>query len=118
MTCRQLTFPNQGIVSQPRHIFQHPYSWASLGVDVRGRSYTLRVCYRISQQIRSAADRLLPSTLQDTDGIEDERRGIVSVFSGPSPEIKRLDSIGAEAAIVRDLVAAWLGWARAFMPTK
>jgi len=92
-----------------QRIFQHPYSWTSLGVDVRGRSHTLKVCYRTSQQIRNAADRLLPATLRDSDGVEDERRGIVSVFSGPPPEIKRLDSIQAEAAIVREIVAVWLG---------
>lgn len=69
-----------------QRIFQHPYSWASLGVDVRGRSHTLKVCYRTSQQIRRAADRLLPTVLRDSDGIEDERCGIVSVFDGPSPE--------------------------------
>ena len=34
-----------------QRIFQHPYSWASLGVDVRGRSHMLKVCYRTSQQI-------------------------------------------------------------------
>lgn len=29
-----------------QRIFQHPFSWASLGVDVRGRPHTLKVCYR------------------------------------------------------------------------
>lgn len=53
-----------------QRIIQHPYSWASLGVDARGRSHTLKVCYRTSQQIRRAADRLLPSVLRDRDGIE------------------------------------------------
>ncbi|MFG1381487.1 UvrD-helicase domain-containing protein [Xanthobacter sp. V3C-4] len=91
-----------------QRIFQHPYSWASLGVEVRGRSHTLKVCYRTSQQIRSAADRLLPSVLRDTDGMEDERRGIVSVFDGPLPDVKRLSSIEAEADAVRAVVAAWL----------
>ena len=68
-----------------QRIFQHPFSWASLGVDVRGRSHTLKVCYRTSQQIRRAADQLLPTVLRDTDGLEDERRGIISVFDGPAP---------------------------------
>ncbi|MET3353940.1 UNVERIFIED_ORG: hypothetical protein ABID33_001846 [Xanthobacter viscosus] len=92
-----------------QRIFQHPYSWASLGVEVRGRSHTLKVCYRTSQQIRSAADRLLPTVLRDTDGMEDERRGIVSVFDGPLPDVKRLSSIEAEAEAVRAVVATWLG---------
>jgi AAA domain/UvrD-like helicase C-terminal domain len=92
-----------------QRIFQHPYSWASLGVDVRGRSHTLKVCYRTSQQIRRAADRLLPTVLRDRDGIEDERRGIISVFDGPPPEVRSLPTIAAEAETVRAVVATWLG---------
>jgi hypothetical protein len=91
-----------------QRIFQHPYSWASLGVDVRGRSHTLKVCYRTSQQIRRAADRLLPTVLRDTDGLEDERRGIISVFEGPTPEVKSLATVAMEADEVRQAVATWL----------
>jgi hypothetical protein len=92
-----------------QRIFQHPFSWAGLGVDVRGRSYTLKVCYRTSQQIRRAADKLLPVVLRDTDGLEDERRGIISVFDGPAPEVKSVADIATEAALVREAVESWLG---------
>jgi hypothetical protein len=92
-----------------QRIFQHPFSWASLGVDVRGRSHTLKVCYRTSQQIRRAADKLLPTVLRDTDGLEDERRGIISVFDGPAPEVQSLADVAAEAASVRQTVETWLG---------
>jgi hypothetical protein len=91
-----------------QRIFQHPYSWASLGVEVRGRSHTLKVCYRTSQQIRAAADRLLPAVLRDVDGMEDERRGIVSVFDGPAPRVEILGSVEKERQAVRDAVKAWL----------
>jgi hypothetical protein len=91
-----------------QRIFQHPFSWASLGVDVRGRSHTLKVCYRTSQQIRRAADRLLPTVLRDSDGLEDERRGIISVFDGPAPEIKSLPTVTSEADAVRQTVENWL----------
>ena len=91
-----------------QRIFQHPFSWASLGVDVRGRSHTLKVCYRTSQQIRRAADRLLPLILRDTDGLEDERRGVISVFDGPSPEVKSHTTVVAEADTVRQVVETWL----------
>jgi len=70
----------------------------SNGVDVRGRSHTLKVCYRTSHQIRRVADRLLPTVLRDTDGLEDERRSIVSVFEGPcvklpvSPDCTHVES--------------------------
>jgi len=91
-----------------QRIFQHPFSWASLGVDVRGRSHTLKVCYRTSQQIRRAADKLLPTVLRDTDGLEDERRGIISVFAGPAPEVKCLATVNAESDAVRQTVGTWL----------
>ncbi|MDB5557167.1 MAG: hypothetical protein JWQ36_101, partial [Enterovirga sp.] len=91
-----------------QRIFQHPYSWASLGVDVRGRSQTLRVCYRTSQQIRRAADRLLPTVLRDMDGSEDERRGIISVFDGPLPEVVRADAEKGEAEAVQSAINVWL----------
>jgi hypothetical protein len=35
-----------------QRIFQQPFSWKGLGVDVRGRSATLKVNYRTSHQIR------------------------------------------------------------------
>ena len=92
-----------------QRIFQHPFSWASLGVDVRGRSNTLKVCYRTSQQIRRAADKLLPTVLRDADGLEDERRGIISVFDGPAPEVKSLTTVTEEADAVRQIVGTWLG---------
>ena len=92
-----------------QRIFQHPYSWAGLGVDVRGRSHTLKVCYRTSHQIRRAADRLLPPILRDVDGMEDERRGVVSVFEGPVPQVAAFDTAAEEAAAVNETVAGWLG---------
>jgi mRNA-degrading endonuclease RelE of RelBE toxin-antitoxin system len=48
-----------------QRIFQQPFSWKALGVDVRGRSRTLRINYRTSHQIRMQADRLLGSPSHD-----------------------------------------------------
>jgi hypothetical protein len=75
---------------------------------VRGRSHTLKVCYRTLQQIRRAAGRLLPGVLHDTDGLDDERRGIISVLDGPSPEAKTLATVAVEAEMVRQAVENWL----------
>ncbi len=83
-----------------QRIFQHPYSWKSLGIDVRGRSSTLKVCYRTSQQIRAASDRLLPERLRDVDGLEDERVGTISVFDGPPPQVELCADDTAEAQAV------------------
>lgn len=91
-----------------QRIFQHPFSWASLGVDARGRSHTLKVCYRTSQQIRRTADKLLPAVLRDTDGLEDERRGIISVFDGPAPKIQAFATTEGECDGVRRTVTDWI----------
>jgi mRNA-degrading endonuclease RelE of RelBE toxin-antitoxin system len=87
-----------------QRIFQEPFSWKALGVDIRGRSRTLSVNYRTSHQIRRAADRLLPKTVQDVDGNEQDRRGTVSVFNGPEPEIKTF----ADAEREIQGVAEWI----------
>jgi hypothetical protein len=69
-----------------QRIFQPPFSWKGLGIDVRGRSFTLRVNYRTSHQIRLAADLLLPKNIRDVDGLEDNRTSTVSVFNGHHPK--------------------------------
>jgi ATP-dependent exoDNAse (exonuclease V) beta subunit len=55
-----------------QRIFQQAFSWKSLGIDVRGRSYTLRINYRTSHQIRSHADRLLPNSIAGIETIADD----------------------------------------------
>jgi mRNA-degrading endonuclease RelE of RelBE toxin-antitoxin system len=87
-----------------QRIFQQPYSWKSLGVDVRGRSRVLHVNYRTSHQIRMQADRLLGPAVADVDGNVEDRCGTVSVFNGPAPTIEACKTETAEI----DAVAAWL----------
>lgn len=87
-----------------QRIFQQPFSWKSLGVDIRGRSHTLRINYRTSHQIRQQADRLLAPELADVDGIVEDRRATQSVFNGPKPMIKVMESEDEE----RQAVAGWL----------
>lgn len=88
-----------------QRIFQPPFSWKSLGVDVRGRSTTLKVNYRTSQQIRETADRLLPASVRDLDGREEVRRGTISVFEGPTPEVAKLPGRAAETAFAGAFLA-------------
>ena len=82
-----------------QRIFQQPFSWKELGIDVRGRSHTLRINYRTSHQIRAQADRLLDPEIADFDGNQEERRGTISVFNGPPPAVKALDSAEAETEV-------------------
>jgi mRNA-degrading endonuclease RelE of RelBE toxin-antitoxin system len=89
-----------------QRIFQQPFSWRSLGVDVRGRATTLRINYRTSHQIRMKADRLLGPEMADVDGIVEKRKSTISIFNGPPPTIRTLDSIEAESKIVSEWIKA------------
>ncbi len=89
-----------------QRIFQQPFSWKALGVDIRGRSRTLRVNYRTSHQIRMQADRLLEPNVSDVDGNTDERGDTVSVFNGPSPLIQCFADEIAEIKCVSDWLSA------------
>ncbi len=89
-----------------QRIFRTPFSWRALGVDVRGRSHTLRVNYRTSHQIRRQADRLLPLELADVDGNTEGRGGTVSAFNGPEPRITVLGSPDEESTAVADWLSA------------
>jgi len=83
-----------------QRIFQTPFSWRSLGVDIRGRSATLRINYRTSHQIRTQADRLLGSQISDVDGNTEDRRATVSVFNGPVPRACVVETTAEERAVV------------------
>lgn len=87
-----------------QRIFQQPFSWKSLGIDIRGRSRTLNINYRTSHQIRAQADQLLGPDVSDVDGNTEDRRGTVSVFNGPPPEIRSFKSEALEG----QAVTAWL----------
>jgi superfamily I DNA/RNA helicase len=87
-----------------QRIFQQPFSWKSLGIDVPGRSNSLRINYRTSHQIRTQADRLLPGVVSDVDGMHENRRGTVSLFDGPPPLIRLFKDEAAEGAAV----GAWI----------
>jgi superfamily I DNA/RNA helicase len=88
-----------------QRIFQQPFSWKSLGVDVRGRSSMLRINYRTSHQIRTQADKLLGPEVSDVDGNTEERRGTISTFNGPPPDIMVLDTPQEEIKAVGEWLA-------------
>jgi hypothetical protein len=89
-----------------QRILQTPFSWKTLGLDIRGRSYTLRVNYRTSHQIRSQADRLLPTAISDVDGNEEGRKGTVSVFNGPPPVVRAFKTTEEESKVIGGWIAA------------
>jgi superfamily I DNA/RNA helicase len=87
-----------------QRIFQQPFSWRSLGVDIRGRSRNLWVNYRTSHQIRDLADRLLDPEQTDADGVVETRAGTVSVFNGAPPHVEVADDEEAEVSVVAEWI--------------
>lgn len=87
-----------------QRIFQLPFSWRALGVDVRGRTRTLHMNYRTSHQIRMQADRLLTAEVADVDGNTEQRKGTVSAFNGPVPVVQAF----ADPENEIQAVGAWL----------
>jgi hypothetical protein len=87
-----------------QRIFRAPFPWAATGVEVRGRSRSLKVNYRTSHQIRRCSDELLPETLVEPDGNEDNRLGVTSIFEGSQPVIGTFASRSEEIEEVR----AWI----------
>ena len=87
-----------------QRIFRAPFSWSSLGVDVRGKSNILKVNYRTSQQIRAQADLLLPKKIKDGDNQAEDRSGTISIFRGELPRIILNDDEVSEAQIVSDWI--------------
>jgi superfamily I DNA/RNA helicase len=95
-----------------QRIFQVPFSWSKEGVNIVGRTYTLKVNYRMSHQIRQRADMLLPDHVSDLDGNVEDRKGTISVFNGPPPSVQLFrnanEEIKAVADMIRDLQAQGL----------
>jgi len=84
-------------------IYRYPFSWLSVGIDVRGRSQRLKVNYRTSEQIQRFADSLVGQRLVDADEQSDDR-ATMSPIKGPRPEI--IGGRGPEAE--REALRGWI----------
>ena len=87
-----------------QRIFQHPFSWKALGINLQGRSHTLRVNYRTSEAIRRRADQLLQVEVRGFAGETEYRLGTVSLFNGPTPTVMILDSKDEEIVHVSETI--------------
>jgi len=86
-----------------QRIFRAPFPWTAAGIELRGRSRSLKVNYRTSHQIRLRSEGLLPETLVEADGSEESRLGVTSVFDGPAPIVGAFQNRAEE-------IAALEGW--------
>lgn len=91
-----------------QRIYKGPVSWLSLGIDVRGRSASLNVNYRTTEQIRRFADRILADFSDGSTG-EAEQRNSVSLLSGPEPQIQACGTVAEEIASAANFIRSLLG---------
>ena len=71
-----------------QRIYGRKASMTKCGIDIRGRSRKLKVCYRTSDEIRRWAVGVLQGvTVDDLDDATDDLKGYRSLFHGRAPEI-------------------------------
>ena len=83
-----------------QRIYGRPISLKPLGIDVRGRSYVLRLNYRTTAQIRRFAESILGDTADDLDGGRDDRRRVRNLVGGPEPALRGFAEADAQHGYV------------------
>ena len=88
-----------------QRIYARKASMSACGINIRGRSFKLRLNYRTTHEIRIWAVSILEGVnIDDLDEGTDNLRGYVSLFHGPTPEIVACRSEAEEL----DGLAAWI----------
>lgn len=68
-----------------QRIYPNRTSLRDLGIDVRGRTRTLSLNYRTTEQIYRFAEAILGTEVDDLEGGMERRRKTYSLFTGPEP---------------------------------
>ena len=90
-----------------QRIYGKPITLSQFGINVRGRSYRLKINYRTTEQILRWATKLLAGIeVDDLDGDTDNTVGYRSLYTGPDPDVRTFSSSSAETAFVVDHVRA------------
>ncbi len=89
-----------------QRVYSPRVNFRQLGIEVRGRSFTLRTNYRTTRQIRQFADRISGKLHEDLNGLVVSRLGVTSLMSGPEPELREFESRQDEKAfVIRQILA-------------
>lgn len=88
-----------------QQIYKPRFSWLSVGIDVRGRSTTLKVCYRTTWPILRLADRIW---FANGPKEPEHARDGIAVSGGPVPNVKGTRTVSEQI----DVVVKWLDYCR------
>jgi len=88
-----------------QRIYRKKIPLSRAGINVRGRSYRLKINYRTSEQIRGYAQGILAGIdIDDLDGGTAVTLGDHSLFKGPEPRVVKCESEAREAEEIRSWV--------------
>jgi hypothetical protein len=88
-----------------QRIYSGGFSLRSMGIEVRGRSRTLKVNYRTTREIMQAAARLRDDDVDDLDEGHEGSSGVVDLLSGASPVMREFRQYDDETQFVGDEIA-------------
>ena len=73
------------------------------GINIRGRSFKLKLNYRTTEQTRGWASRLLEGRdIDDLDGGKDDNLGIRSLTEGPEPVVRNYGTLMEQAKAIAE----------------
>jgi superfamily I DNA/RNA helicase len=85
-----------------QRIYARRFSLRALGIEVRGRSRTLTINYRTTEQIRRFADRITDEEGDDLEGGKEPRRACRSLLRGPAPTARGFATTEGQHAYLVD----------------
>jgi superfamily I DNA/RNA helicase len=93
-----------------QRIYGNRVSLGSLGIPTAGRSATLRICYRTTQEILGYALRLLgDESADDLDGNADVNLAFRSPMHGHRPKVLKTSTFEEEQTKLVEQVREWIG---------
>ncbi len=86
-----------------QRIYRKKVILSRCGINVRGRSRSLKINYRTTEETRAWAYRLLHGvSFDDLDDGVDEGKGYMSLMHGPKPEIHCFETFPEEMGFIKD----------------
>lgn len=91
-----------------QNLYRHTFAWSNVGIRARGRTHKLSYVYRSTRELSRFAASFFHGIAEDE---KENGKGQMELFpeffdfSGPRPEIERLESVEAICAYVADKVA-------------
>lgn len=91
-----------------QRIYRAGFALSSVGIAVQGRSHILKVNYRTTRQIRTAAGKVLGDFVPGPEGEPEPRTGIRDLLRGVEPTLTASPSLDKERKKAVELIRSWI----------